>query len=407
MDQPQPSTTTEQPRQSYLGLGLIAMLILLPVTLPVPVLRSLVHDRFAVSEFQTSLFMSINMIGAFLAAPIAGTLADRFGNHFRTIIIALLLDAACFFAMTADMPFALFMTIRFVEGCAHIFALSLLLAITADSATEGDRGRAMGLVGAGLTFGVAIGAPVGGQLAKLGTLIPIYSGGIVVCLAAILTIFLLPRTQGKSNRPGLRGILSAVQKDRAMLVPLAYAFVDRFTVGFFTTTFVLSMKRLHDLQPANIGLLLGLFLLPFSVLSYPFGRLSQRYSRTWMLAGGSALYGIGLITLGTWPPAFLPYGMLLLGTLSAVMFVPSLVMITELASPAIRSVAMGGFNAAGSLGFVLGPIVGGWVSQSVAAEWGWPAGYRAAFAVAGAAEILCVILTLPLLLRLIRSGRTT
>ena len=47
-----------------------------PVTLPVPVLRSRVGDRFAVSEFSTSLFMSVNMVGAALAAPLAGALAD-------------------------------------------------------------------------------------------------------------------------------------------------------------------------------------------------------------------------------------------------------------------------------------------------------------------------------------------
>ena len=33
--------------------------------------------------------------------------------------------------------------------------------------------------------------------------------------------------------------------------------------------------------------------------------------------------------------------------------------------------------------------------------------YRAAFGVAGAAEILCVLLAMPLLLRLARAGRTT
>jgi len=46
-----------------------------PVTLPVPVLRSLVGERFAVSEFLTSIFMSVNMIGAVIAAPLASCLA--------------------------------------------------------------------------------------------------------------------------------------------------------------------------------------------------------------------------------------------------------------------------------------------------------------------------------------------
>ena len=73
----------------------------------------------------------------------------------------------------------------------------------------------------------------------------------------------------------------------------------------------------------------------------------------------------------------------------------------------IGDAAMGAFNAAGSLGFILGPLAGGLVSQLVGERFGWEAGYRAAFAVAGASAILCVAVALPVLLRLKRTGRTT
>ena len=56
-------------------------------------------------------------------------------------------------------------------------------------------------------------------------------------------------------------------------------------------------------------------------------------------------------------------------------------------------------NAAGSLGFILGPLTGGFVSERVAAGAGWLDGYRAAFALAGLSEVLCVAATLPFLLR--------
>ena len=62
-------------------LGAVAFLTLVPVTLPVSVLRAFVGDRFHVSELMTSLFMSINMIGAFLTAPLAGALSDRLGRR--------------------------------------------------------------------------------------------------------------------------------------------------------------------------------------------------------------------------------------------------------------------------------------------------------------------------------------
>jgi MFS family permease len=89
------------------------------------------------------------------------------------------------------------------------------------------------------------------------------------------------------------------------------------------------------------------------------------------------------------------------------MFVPSMLMTTDLADEAVRGVALGAFNTAGSLGFILGPVCGGLVSEAVRADHGMAAGYQAAFAVAGVSEILCVAAALPILLRLRRAGRTT
>ena len=87
------------------------------------------------------------------------------------------------------------------------------------------------------------------------------------------------------------------------------------------------------------------------------------------------------------------------------MFVPSLLMTTELAPAGARSTALGAFNAAGSLGFIVGPITGGLVSEQVALRTGdWLAGYRAAFGVAGGAELLLALAALPLLLALGRRG---
>lgn len=399
---------------SGLLLGAIAVFVLMPATLPVTVLRGFVHDRFDVSEFATSVFMSINMVAALCAAPWAGVLADRFGRQRRLLTAALVLDGLLFAAMTADLPFGLFLTLRFFEGATHITALSLLLSIAAETARRrgGKNGAILGMVGGGLTLGVALGAPIGGVLGRIDPLLPIrLAAGISIALA-LATWFLVPSLGRSGERPGYRAILSAVRAQRMLFVPWAYAFVDRFTVGFFTTTFTLWMKRVHDLPPDRIGLLLGLFLGPFSLLSYPFGRLSERLSRTRMLAFGSFVYGVGLVGLGHVPLSMLPAAMVALGVVSAVMFVPSLVLTAELVPASVRSTALGGFNAAGSLGFVLGPLVGGAVSSGVAEAGGgtreaWAGGYRLAFTTAGLAEIVCVLATWALLARLRAAGRTT
>jgi MFS family permease len=388
-------------------LGLLALLMLIPVTLPVTVLRGLVQERFGVSEFLTSLFMSINMIGAVIAAPLAGALADRRGRRGDLIVVALFADALLLHALTWSLPFAAFMALRFLEGCAHITALSLLLSLASYARPEPQRGRVMGLVGGGITLGVAIGAPIGGAIGSSDPLVPLHAGSAIVSVGAILAWLFLEETRGAGERPSLRTILATLRERRLLLAPLAFAFADRFTVGFYTTTFSLFLSRIHELPPQRIGFLIAGFMLPFALLSYPFGRLSERTSRVAMISAGSLIYGV-LTAAVPWTPIVALSGLMVgLGVASAVMFVPSLLITTDAAPPEIRTTTMGAFNAAGSLGFIVGPITGGLVSQWVAAGSGWEAGYRSAFAVAGVSEIACVAIGLPFLVRLVRAGRTT
>ena len=296
------------------------------------------------------------------------------------------------------------MGLRFVEGCAHIAALSMLLSLASTSLREEQRGRAMGVVGAGLLLGVALGAPIGGFLGREDPLRPIFLGGFVLLAAAAL----VATTLRESARPGerqssVRDLVASLRASRRLAIPLLFAFADRFTVGFYTTTFSLFLSRVHGIDPAGIGLLISAFMLPFALLSYPFGWLSERTSRVALLCGGSVLYGIGTASIAHWSPAALPFVMAATGVAAAVMFVPTMLLTTELAPDSIRSTALGAFNAAGSLGFILGPATGGIVSEMVAASAGWEAGYRAAFWVAGGSEILLVAVALPFLRR--RSGK--
>ncbi len=388
-------------------MGVLALSIMIPVTLPVPILRELVGERFAVSELLTSVFMSINMIGAAISAPLAGALADRIGRRRPLVISALLLDALCFAAMTLDMPFTTFLGIRFFEGCAHIFALSLLLSISASLGGDKNRGLTMGVTGAGMMLGVALGAPIGGLLGRVDPLRPLVAGAVVLVATSVLAAAALVEPQETEARPGIRAIWKTVMRNRSIIAPLLFAFADRFTVGFYTTTFSLFASGLHGADPPRVGLWISAFMLPFALLSFPFGVLADRFSKTALLCGGSAIYGVLTATLGFWPTDLIGPGMAVIGMTAAVMFVPSMLMTMDLTPPEIRSTALGAFNTAGSLGFIFGPLTGGLVSEAVRASHGAAAGYQAAFGVAGVAEILCAAIALPFLLRLRARGLTT
>merc|ERR1711969_12090 len=122
------------------------------------------------------------------------------------------MDAVLIYALTLPLSFATFMTLRFFEGCAHIFALSLLLALASASQTAERRGRVMGMVGGGITLGVAVGAMLGGLLGGADPLRPIRFGAAVAGVGAIIAWWLLADVERKGEeRPGIGQIVAALR----------------------------------------------------------------------------------------------------------------------------------------------------------------------------------------------------
>lgn len=373
-------------------LAVVVLLAMLPVTLPVAGLRIVVQQRFDVGDLATSSFMAVNMLGALVGGPWIGALGDRLGGRQRIAVMALLADALLFAALAQVAGFVPFLLLRALEGFAHLAALSSLLALGAASAHPVRRGRTMGLLGAALTLGVALGAPLGGRLAQGGMELPLWVGAGLLGVAALLAAVVPITAHDAPPKPTWAQILSLPRAQPALRVPLAFAFVDRFTVGFFTTTFPLWLAAEHGAPPARIGTLLALFLVPFALLSYPCGRIAERGGFALLVGGGSAAYGAAVILLPWLPQGWLAPWMLVLGLTSAVMFVPSLLLAVELAGPGLRGSAIGAFQAAGSLGFFVGPLVAGALAGMGGAE--------LAFGVAGGAELLCALWASTRLLRL-------
>ena len=56
-------------RRVVAAIAVSAFLAMIPVTMLVPALKEAVGERFGASAFWTHSFMSVNMIGAVMAAP--------------------------------------------------------------------------------------------------------------------------------------------------------------------------------------------------------------------------------------------------------------------------------------------------------------------------------------------------
>jgi len=389
-------------RSTLLALGGATFLAMLPVTLIVPVLKEVLIDRFGASTFWTHSFMSINLVGAVLASPLIAALCDRGSRRSRTITLALVGDGVLLLAMSVAPTLPLLLALRAVEGAMHMLAISGLMALAADHSDATHRGRVMGLLGACLMIGTAAGTRLGGVIPHAWTLAA--AGGIGLAAACFAGLFV--RDAGRHlSTARATDALSLLRAQPGLLVPYAYTFIERFCAGLIISTFGLFLAAVHNLSPDARSKLLVTFLLPFALLTYPMGRLGDRLGQATLLTIGGLGFGIVFALYGFVSATWLAVLMLCSGILSAMMFAPTLALCAQFSPGARRGAGFAGFNAAGSLGFLFGPLAGGAICTLLAAQAGTLGAYRATFVIAGAVQFALALACLPFLLRL-RAARS-
>lgn len=338
-------------------------------------------------------FLTAEFLGFVLCAGIWGAVSDTLGTRTPLVAVGAAVGGAGYLVLALlapiDVPYGTILAIRFVQGAATIGAFSL--AITTLMDLDGGHGRNMGAAGLAIGLGTATGSPLGGQLSEVDTLAPLYGAGVVLFGAALLVLLASDHTV--EQRRSLRRVAASLGDRPAVAVPFAFGFVDRLTAGFFALVGTVYFQTAFDIGAGETGLLLGAFFVPFALLQYPLGRLSDRIGRVIPVAIGSIGYGIAIVSV-FYAPTVVTAGvaMVLVGIVGALVAPATMALVTDLAGEQSRGVAMGGFNIFGSLGFLAG-IVGG---ATVAGGWS----FEAAFLVVGLAEVGIAMVALPVLFRL-------
>jgi MFS family permease len=373
-------------------------MIMLPVTAVVPLLYELTEGRFpGRADLDRHLFMSANMAGSLVMALTAGLWSDRIGARKALIVPGLFAFSLLLFLMYLPFPYPIQLSLRFLEGGAHMAVLVLAMTLVADIAPDNRKGRSLGLVGASMSLGVATGSVLGGRIdPNQATQLFLYGGFLMLALAFVAT-WVIKDAPIRSAAERLPVMLRLLAQQHKLGIPYLFTFIDRLTVGFIISTVSLYFATVLSLSPAQIGLAMATFLLPFGALTYPAGLLCERVSPIALMSVGSVLYGCYLIALGFGGADQILMIMAFGGVVAALMLAPSIILTSQLAGDEQQATAMGGFHLAGSLGFMLGPMLGVGGMATLKAFGLDP--YPGIFVVVGSLEIICVLALLPWLLK--------
>ncbi|MGD9963338.1 MAG: MFS transporter [Thermoplasmata archaeon] len=379
-------TSMRRPVTVIAGLIFLAMF---NQTFIVPSLKEVIIDRYDSTATMASLFVTVEMIAYMIFGVVWGAVSDKRGERRIFIVTGFFGSALLYYTMSLAPDVTTLLALRFVQGALTVMAWSLLMTLALDIAHARKYGAVMGAVGTGLALGIGFGAPVGGLVGNLGPLYPLYAASALFIVAGALALVFLEDAPIRNKPESVATALRFVAKDRRVLPPFIFGFVERFSAGYLVFLLPLYLAYEFGAEPSTRGMYLAAFLLPFALLQYPFGKLSDKHGRKQMLIIGGLAYAVMVGMLGYVGQAGIVILMISSGAVAAMLLPASLGLLGDLTPKGEHATYMGGFNALGSLGFAIAPPL-----ATTLAEWG---GYPAALAIGGVLVGLAILSSVPFL----------
>ncbi|MHC4974973.1 MAG: MFS transporter [Planctomycetota bacterium] len=328
----------------------------LPDAMVVPVLKQLLMDRYDISPSAAHLFMSVNILGAFLAA---GTIIrwTRRVPIAHALCVASLMNAALLALMALPIGFVATLVVRTIEGAADITVYALLFHVLSRTGGSTAQGRRMGMAATCMMLGIAGGIALGGVIGGTDAIMTLWAGSIV-CLCVAGGAWFGLRRDSHRGGSALMDVSRTMGSNIRQLWPaLVMMFGDRVVGGLLAITVPLYLASAMEYDPPMVGRMIGVAMLGLALGACPAGRVVDRIGvlRTRLLAGGIYAGGFALIPVSVASGSSMAWVVFLCtGLGGAALFASSLVLVCQRSSD---SSAMGAYHAAGNLGFFVGPLV--------------------------------------------------
>ncbi len=367
-------------RSPKFPIFMIVFVDVLGLGITLPVLPLFAQNQLNAVAWQITALTSLYFACQFLAAPVLGRLSDRVGR--RPVLIASQAGTLIAQLLTGLAPgIGLLFLARSIDGLTG-GNISVAQAYLSDITDERNRARGLGTVnaafGLGFVFGPAFGSLVA---AAYGPRLPFFASGAVSLITICLSIFLLPESLPPERRRAEKlaaeagGRLSSREVLRApgMLLLLGVALISQFGFFAFQSVYVLWAERLvfHNLPEAAgqqaIGAILTFVgLCAIATQFWLIGPLVRRFGERSLVFGGYLARTLAFAMMAALPTvatAIIAVPFLAIGGGVAL---PALIAVmTYAAPPGGRGQVIGLQQSASAMGSIAGPIISGFLYESV------------------------------------------
>ena len=167
------------------------------------------------AEIQVGLIISCSSLAFALASPVWGYLSELYGRRpiliiglsgyaTGTLLFALVFQAGLAGWVSGGVLVALLVAARMSQAVIMAATPPSAAAYTADITAPEARTRGMGRIGAANNLGTVLGPGIGGMLAAVALVLPLYLVAGLVALMAVFILFFLPPSPYRGCSAGAR-----------------------------------------------------------------------------------------------------------------------------------------------------------------------------------------------------------
>ena len=230
------------------------------VGLVIPIMPTYLKT-FGAAGQALGFIIALMSFAQFIFSPVAGNLSDRHGRK-NLIIFGLIVNGLSQIAMGLSTELWMLYLCRFFTGVGSAFIIPPVMAYVADITTKGERGKAMGWIGAAISLGFMIGPGIGGFLSNVSLHFPFYFAGGATIVAAIMSFLILP-----SVKPVVQALASkgdnlfkqmVLSFKTSYFVLLLVVFVFSFGISNFQSTLTMFLTYKFNYTPSDIAIVMTL-----------------------------------------------------------------------------------------------------------------------------------------------------
>jgi len=340
----------------------------------IPFISVLFHVEMGISMMAVGTVFAISSVSRALFGLLGGEASDRWGRvrimglsmlgrAASFVLIALLLSRGAGFIPVSGLVILSSILGAFYQPVAH--------AMVADVVGKEKRVEAFSIIRIGGNLGWAVGPAIGGFVSGISYSLLFLIASLTALIAGgLILIFIKETVPGLENKArfSLKDF-TEIRKDHLFFI---YCIISLFlftVIGQLIATFSVFSVDSVGISKAQLGYLYTLNGAIVVLFQLPMSKFVERYRLTRVLLYGSLLYLIGYTWVGMAGSfAWLFVCMITVSVAEIAVMPAAMAMVANMASEKHRGRYMGTFSLSHSLGWALGPLLGGFLLDSFVSQ---------------------------------------